>query len=264
MMRHCLVFFGTPIVMIAVGCSSTESTFIDTAGMYANFEVEAVGDGTTDVRASLRQNGVHSTTFVDLEGGDLLRAVSVNPSTSVENEKIMAENQIFGATWYTANFPIDDKDTEFRIRYERAEKVSALNSVASIPVPLEPLKWTTDPNAATPPDDGPDPFSRSSTTPYYIVWEPFDAPFFELGDELSYQVTGTCIQTYQGNIDWEGGADVLQLTRQLTDADPPNNGTCDITVTITLARTNGTVDGAFAGGIYIAKQTRTLILTAQP
>jgi hypothetical protein len=261
MMQHRLVFLGIPILMVIAACTSTDSTYIDTAGMYANFEAEAVGDGTTDVRGSLRQNGVHSTSFIDLEGGDLLRAVAINPSTLSEQDKIMTEHQLFGGTWYTANFPLDDKDTEFRIEYERVEKESAMNSVASIPVSLDPLIWSPDPTVATP-DDAPNPFSRASTTPYYVGWRPNDAPFFETGDELSYEVTGTCIQTFQGNIDWNV-YDALQLTGAMTDAEPPNDGTCEITVKITLSRDNGYVDGAFAGGIFVGKQTRTLRLTAQ-
>lgn len=97
-----------------------------------------------------------------------------------------------------------------------------------------------------------------------MIWDPFDAPDFEPGDALDYEVTGSCIETLRGGIDWPGGEDMLQLTDVLEDRDPPDDGkSCTIRVELTLRRT-GMVDPLFADGSFVGEQVRVLKLKSTP
>ena len=65
-------------------------------------------------------------------------------------------------------------------------------------------------------------------------------------------------------IDWEGGDDVLQLTGAIQDREPPNDGlSCPLTVEIVLRR-SFVVDPAFADGVFVGEQIRTMTLQSTP
>ena len=135
-----------------------------------------------------------------------------------------------------------------------------MSAVAAMPTPFE-LDWVEDPVTMR---SAPKRFSRSSTTPYFVTWDPFGAPDFAPGDVLSYAVFGNCIEPYSGAIDWPGGEDALQLTGVLEDRPPPRDGrNCLLHVVISLGRT-GVLDPAFFDGSFIGKQIRELHLESTP
>jgi len=256
------------MTMLICGCGDNgggeSSPDIETTSMTASFSARSVGSSGTDVRAGLSIPG--DGLFIDevnLNGGDRLIAKRIHPISLEERAKVMFEHdEFFGCCDYGVGFPSDDKDTIFEIALDRSAsgQVSAPDSSVTLPTPFE-LDWVEDPVAMT---AAPEPFSRSSSTPYFVIWDPFDAPDFEPGDALDYEVSGSCIETLRGEIDWQGGEDVLQLTDVLEDLDPPDDGkSCTIRVELTLSRT-GTIDPAYAGGSFVGEQVRVLELRSTP
>ena len=58
------------------GCQEVGSGAVMTSSMYADLSVLGMGDGTSRVRAALRIGSMQSATFVELQPGDTLTAVS--------------------------------------------------------------------------------------------------------------------------------------------------------------------------------------------
>ncbi|MBI5510755.1 MAG: hypothetical protein HY903_18500 [Deltaproteobacteria bacterium] len=249
-MRNLLLVSSSLVILTA--CSSVESNVVDTAGMYANFAAVAGGTGTTEVMAELLL-GENSLDFVKLEGGDMLRAYMIHPVTFAETEVMMSEYLFGGATWYKASFATQETNTGFRINFDRSAsgKVSAPASSTTLPVPFV---LSTSPTTTT--------FSRSGTTAFNVYWDPYA---FVTGDLLSYEVSGSCIQTSRGGINWQNGIDTLQLAQSfLLAAQGQETNTCNVTVKISLSR-NGTVDRAFGKtGVFPGVQERTLSLSCTP
>lgn len=238
----------------AAACSTSDSDVIDTNGIYATFEALAQGDGKTVVSATL-EIGRNSLNFLKLEGGDALRAVMINPTTLAENPLGMEQQSGLGMTWYETEFQTQSLNTGFRVEFTRgsSSKVNAISSNVTMPSPIDLLT-----------SNGGTTFSRASTTPFYVQWDPYT---FLTGDQLTYSITGSCIQTAQGTIAWpesQGGVDTLELTNNfLTALAGHETETCMTTLTLALTRL-GSVDPAFEGGVFTATQERTLSLTCQP
>ncbi len=252
------------VFLAGSGCGDSESsTDIATDAMTAIFSATANGNGITNVRAELRIPGDHILDdYVNLNRGDRLIAKRTYPITLRDNERLMFEHHRFGDSTYGVGFRDQEKDSVIEIAFDRSATggVSANASSVTLPAPFE-LDWEEDPLTT---NSAPRSFSRSSATPYFVVWDPFGAPEFEPGDALSFRVTGNCIQTFQGFIDWPGGEDSLQLTGVLDDREPPNDEkSCPLRVEFTLSRA-GTVDPAFAGGSFVARQVRFLKLSSEP
>jgi hypothetical protein len=256
------------MVMATCACwgngGGESSTGVETGMMAASFSARSVGTSGTDIRADLRIPGAGLfADQVNLNGGDRLIVKRIRPISLEERTRAMFEHdELFGCCGYGVGFPGDDKDTVFEIALARSAtgELSANDSSVRLPTPFE-LDWVDDPVAMT---AAPEPFSRSSSTPYFVVWDPFDAPDFEPGDAFGYEVSGSCIETLRGALDWQGGEDVLQLTEVLEDRDPPDDGkSCTIRVELTLSRT-GTIDPAFADGSFVAEQVRVLKLRSTP
>ncbi len=197
-------------------------------------------------------------------GGDKLIATAIEPIGLDEKEKRLVERDagLEDNRFYAAPIGGIEKDEAFELVFDRSAtgQTSAGVSTRSLPSPFE-LDWVSDPVAGTP---APRPFSRSSATPCFLVWDPFDAPDFEAGDQLAFSVTGSCVATFSGMIDWPGGEDALQLTQVLEDRDPPRDGeSCRLRVELTLRRT-GAVAAEFEGGTFRGEQVRVLHLPSRP
>lgn len=255
--------------MVALGCvalvacnSSSDSRDVDTSDIYAQYIARAEGDGRTVVLATLRTGRPTSLNFVGLYGGDRLIATEVDPVTMARLDLPMVGFERSGKISYIQVFVHEDKNLGVEIEFDRDTTGGTSAPSSSVTLPSRfALDWVEDPVTMA---AAPIAFSRSSATPYYVVWDPFDAPDFEPGDELSYEVTGSCIQRFTGPLDWEAGVDLLQLTGVLVDRPAPNDGLgCTILVTITLSRT-GSVDPLFAGGSFVGEQVRSLVLFANP
>ncbi len=245
-------------------CSGSSSRLVETADLFVELIATTASTGRTAVDATLRLTGPNSLNFVDLRAGDALRATLIDPNTLAEDEQTMVRPFGIGneAVPYSIAFAKGEKDTGIEVAFDRtgSGRISAINSFVTLPVPFM-LDWVDDPGAMT---AAPNPFSRSSAAPYYVVWDPFDAPDFDPGDELRYAITGTCIQPLEGTIDWQSGEYALQLTGVLQDPAPPNDGlSCQLRLTFSLRRA-GVVDPAFAGGSFIGEQLRFMTLQSTP
>lgn len=244
--------------LVGASCAPSESKVIQTRRMSADFVATARNSRVTQIRATLRS----SFDDVELTGGDTLTAITTDPVTFVETERrLVADRGFFGVS-YERDFPGNEKDTLIEITLDRTStnNVTASDSNVTMPTPFM-LHWVASPISLEPvPLD----FSRSSLETRFVVWDPFDAPDFEVGDVLDFSITGSCIEPYFGIIDWEDGEDALELTDVLQDRQPPNGGqTCVIDVVMTLSR-DGVVDSAFRNGTFVAEQIRVLTLLARP
>lgn len=259
--------------LVILACLSTAacdddkpSPEIETSAMRARFVARSTGGEQTRVIAELltQDGGPFFLDHVNLNGGDKLIATAIEPIRLDEKEKRLVERDegLENNRFYAAPFDGIEKNTAFELVFDRSAtgQTSTGISTTSLPSPFE-LDWVSDPVAGTP---APRPFSRSSATPYFVVWDPFDAPDFEPGDQLVFSVTGSCIDAFSGMIDWPGGEDALQLTQVLEDRDPPRDGeNCRLRVELTLRRT-GTVAAEFEGGTFHGEQVRVLHLPSRP
>lgn len=260
--RVALSFAGFLFLSGAACDSDRSSPTIATPEMTARFVARANASGVTKVVAERLVPGDLVLENVDLNGGDRLIATRIDPVTLDEDDRVMAENDDHFDTSYRAYFRTGARDTRIEIDFDRSAsgQAEASGSSVTLPSPLA-LRWVSDPAAMTP---APRFFSRVSATPHFVVWDPFAAPDFEQGDELVYEVTGSCIQTLSGAIDWAGGEDALELTGSLEDRSPPNDGqSCPIRVEFTLRRF-GTVSPAYADGTFAGEQRRVLELQTLP
>lgn len=253
--------------LAASGCDTDESSpRVETSDMRARFVARSKGGEKTRVIAELlvQDGGPFFLDHVNLNGGDKLIATAIDPIRLDEKEKRLVERDtgLEGGRFYAARFGGIEKDEAFEVLFDRSSTglTSAGVSTTSLPSPFE-LDWVSDPVSGSP---APRPFSRSSATPLFVVWDPFDAPDFDPGDQLLFAVTGNCIRTYSGSIDWPGGEDALQLTQVLEDRDPPRDGeSCDLRVELTLRRA-GTVADEYEGGTFYGEQVRVLHLPSRP
>ena len=244
--------------LIGASCFTSESEVLQTREMRADFVATAQGAGSTRVRATLRS----SFTNIELTGGDTLTATTTDPETLAENKQRLVSDRRLSGVSYRRDFPGDEKDTRIEVTLDRAstDNVSATESFVTMPTPFA-LRWVSSPATGEPvPLD----FSRSANEPRFVIWDPYDEPGFDVNDVLRFSVTGTCVESYSGIVDWEQGEDALELTNVLRDRQPPNDGqTCVVEVEMTLSR-DGVVDSAFRSGTFVAEQVRVLTLLARP
>ncbi len=245
-------------VFVGASCSPRESEVVATHAIRPEFVATARSSGATTVAATLRSG----TRDVELTGGDFLVATTTQPMTAVMiRQKLVSDGRLFGVSYERA-FPGIEKDTSIEITLDRRATggVTASASRATLPTPFA-LHWVSSPITREPvPLD----FSRSSSAPRFVVWDPDSAPDFETGDVLSFSISGTCIEPDSGIIDWAQGEDALELTNRLRDRAPPNDGrTCTVEVELTLSRL-GSVDPAFRSGTFVAEQVRAFSLLARP
>ena len=242
------------------GPHSVHSANVATGSISADITARAIGNGRTHIRVILEEgNGPND---IDLNGGDRLFAKHIHPTTLKEQTKVLIEQENRDSFAYTGTFNTQEKDDAIEVAFDRSAtgQSSADGSSLTMPTPFE-LDWVEDPVSMS---AAPKTFSRSSATPYFVVWDPFGAPDFEPGDVLSFEVFGNCVLPYTGVIDWPGGEDALQLTGVLLDQAPPGDGrNCLLHVLITLSRT-GVLDPAFWGGSFVGKQIRELHLESTP
>jgi hypothetical protein len=231
-------------------CERVESSNVRTDGIYADLDVVAKGDGKSSVSASLRVGGSLSNTYLDLIDGDVLMAHQADDAQEMERRTLL-----FGQVWYEATFDVDAENTPFRIEFARephddTEKQcrggSAPNSFATLPAPFA--------------FDGPEvgkSFSRANDD-LEITWSPNGS-----SDKMSFQISGSCIQSESGDISGDPGRLAIARGRlKPTMNQPP--ATCAIIVELIRSR-SGEVDPAFGeGGTFRARQIRTLDLQSAP
>lgn len=202
------------------------------------------------------------TSDVRLTDGDRLFAKRLESETVEGLSRQMRKDESVARPRYLRSFEGNEEGTEYRISFSRKRDglKKATETYATLPAALA-LDWVSDPEMLTP---APNPFSRSSSTPYYVVWDPFEAPDLKPGDELQYNVSGSCIRTARGSLDWEAGDDVLELTGSLSSVSSSDGrASCPLLVQLTLSRT-GSLDSRYRGGRVIARQVREIELDSVP
>src|ERR1041384_7124397 len=106
------------VALSSVACSkeTTSSSNIKTGGIAALIDVYADNDTTATVHVELKVGGSSSNTYVDLEGGDELKATvgDVTKTLPASDTGI-----------YEATFSGVEEDTEFSVTLERPDDVTA-------------------------------------------------------------------------------------------------------------------------------------------
>ncbi len=230
-------------------CNSVDSDAIRTSGIWADFEVEADGDGQSEVTAVLRVGSITSLDFVRLTGGDELSCTA--STTGYSSTKEMIESSAFGVTAYSSTFDNEVEGLNFKINFDRSATGtdSAPDSSTTLPAPFTLAQPTLANSTASITS-----FSRGSDT-IWLDWDPFGE-----SDAMSYDIDGSCIQSQASGLSSDTGrleipsGSILALSGQETQS---------CTVTIKIFRTRlGSVDSGFGGGAFRAVQAREVTLTA--
>ncbi len=229
------------VSLAAAGCTDLSSADLKTAGMSANFTVQADGSGTTNVSGNLNVDN-NGTDYVTLASGDTLVA-SVAGQTET-----MAQSNVAGVVTYSAAFSGQDgANAAYTVALQRKSDVSAPNSTCSLP----------DPFTIGSPATGAS-FSRAAD-----INVNYGAGGSE--DSVEYMVQGSCIQ---GPIDAAVSGDPGTFTLgkgsiTVAQGQSPQQS-CQATLTITRTRT-GTIDPAYgSGGSIRCVQTRSVTFTSTP
>jgi hypothetical protein len=219
----------------ALGCTeSVESTDIRTSGIYPEFTVTANGSGSSRVVARLKVGGSKSNTYLDLKGGDELRA-SVGDETKVLDET--------SDETYTASFNIDDEGTEFTIGFFRSEEdESAPASVVRLPAPFD---MAVEPSEAS-----------RATDDIEVSWAP------EGDGDIAMHLDGDCIITQSDDVPDDGAHTVSADSIDTFESDEMES--CTVEVELERAR-RGSIDAEFSeGGRIEAIQIRSGSFTSIP
>lgn len=225
------------LAAVLAGCTTTASTEVPTSEIYASLEAETAGDGTTTVNATLFVGNPIGLNFVELAGGDTLRAVSGAQSQP------MVERVVLNTVVHRAELAGDAEGQTFEVVFERAIDAGAPSSVATLPAPFA---ITAAPQTA------------SRAQPITIAWAP--AGTTELA---SWTATGDCIEDESAPIDGDPGSVVIDggvLKQRMGNAVPDQ---CTVTIAIRRARP-GTLDPHYQGGSIFGVQYRTLTFTSTP
>jgi hypothetical protein len=254
------------VALATTGCDTISSEDIErTASIDPVLVARSEGEGVTLVRATLYDEEARGLTYVELAGGDQLRAERADPVTGSRLERAMVASRFGARVTYEARFGDDRKDTEIRVALDRdaSGRASAPESTVTLPSPFR-LAWRSETWGVA--ANAPSEFSRSDNASWFIEWTPQGEDTFEAGDVLTYRVWGQCIETRSGVLDWRRGVDRLELSRGAMVGRLTEGGRewgCPIYVELTLTR-QGVVDRAFGGGRFVAEQVRERTLHANP
>ena len=222
-------------------CTTHQSDEILTQGIYASITSQAFGDGSTTVGATLYLDNPASLDFVELVGDDQLVAWSDG-----NQEVVMSESSLFGATSYSTVFGYDDPGTTFHVGLNRSVDTGAPDSSMTLPDPFE----------ITSPAGG----DLSRAGDLTIEWDPADS-----GDQMSWTIDGPCLQRTGGNIDGDpGSATVSGGTVTVGDAYDPDTATCEGTLEVWRTRPGDLDPGYGQGGTIDANQVRRLTFNSVP
>ena len=231
------------LLVTAAGCTTTDSDFVRTRGMYIDMEAIGGADGTTQVSAILyvTRPGLN---FIELRGGD--RLVARHGADS----KGMTEFEFLGTIRYRASFPSNAADAEFVVDFQRDADPGAPSTVATLPPPF----------TATVPQ------SHSRAQSLVVSWSPVST------EPMRWTLTGNCIDRVEETLAPDPGsleipAGVI-VKRADEDGQPPVPDTCQVTFTLSRDRA-GIADPAFnndeeGGGGVVGRQVRSATLTSAP
>jgi hypothetical protein len=242
-MRPC---FATPalrpVLALALGaaaCQPVDSASIKTSGIYADLLAQADGSGSTQVTARLRVGGALSNTVLDLSAGDQLAAASGD-----ERHDLARHDGLLGDVYYGASFSGDSAEKPFTVAFTRTGDTGAPSSAAALPAPF---------TLASPAAGASFSRARDSIT---VRWSAATA------DRVSVSLVGACVQVVSATD--QSGADYTVNAGQLQAAQDHATDTCPVTITVTRERA-GHVDAAYGdGGVFVARQVRTVAVQSKP
>jgi len=231
-----------PLVALgAIACTEVKSEEVTTAGMYVDYTVVTQGEGTgSDVSTMLRVGGATSTTYVDLSAGDQL-------SVLVEEEEAVLNQLSLGVVHsYQQRFETDTEDSEFVLRFDRADQTGAPSSLAVLPAPFEITLPV-----------GEETVSRSVETGELVVsWDN------QSDDSINISVYGDCFASYFALEQSDAGTHSIPLS-YFKDNEYDAVSSCSAEVSVERRRT-GSVDTEFAGGSSQGVQQRTVNIQIEP
>lgn len=249
---------ATVVAFVACDDESRPSADVDTSNVSATYRVVADGAGAAVLTARVSAAG----TPLELNDGDKFKAKIVDPATGRGERRQLARARgtLFSSPVYDTAFYVDADDSRIDVAFIRPNgRRDALRSAATLPTPFT-LRWVEDPATEAP---AAVPYSRGGGAPAFVIWDPFDAPAFDPGDTLAYRVSGTCVVTTSGAIDWPAGEDALDMADVIVERSSASGDDCDVTVTLELTR-EGQVDPVLRGGSFEASQTRSLTVLTTP
>jgi hypothetical protein len=240
MKTHALALIAS-MALFSVACEKVDSEDVNTSGIYANIQVQANGDGKSNVIATLKVGGDTSNVFIDTMGDDKLEATS-----GEETKELVKDNEIGNIVRYKATFDGDDEDKDFKVAFLRSVDDGAPESTVTLPAPF----GITSPEADVS-------FSRENDD-LVIEWENSGT-----SDNMHIAVNGDCIKLHSKTIDGDPGTHTIEKT-VLDPKDEQETTNCPITVTLTRSR-GGTLDTAYGeGGQITGEAVRTLELMSTP
>jgi hypothetical protein len=209
--------------------------------MYARISATSDGTGETLVSTTLYLENPSSLNYIELEGDDLLTAYG-----PMGVEKIMRESQFLGVTRYSANFEIEDANSEFIVGLSRIVDDSAPDSRVTLPAPF----YIDTADGQT--------YSRADSD-VEIGWEAgLD------GDDMDFSLNGNCIETVRGTMEGDPGLLTILGTEILLREGDAVEDTCLATITITRSRP-GVIDPNYGyGGDAYGYQIRDFSFTTAP
>lgn len=115
------------LLLVLTACSNTDSGYVNTAAINADFEVTSSG-GQSDLIAQLTVGDTWSNNVLELSNGDQL--IADNGSQSVVMRK---DSSIFGDVKYRASFPGDSGGTRYTITFNRPSSNETIKSSITLP-----------------------------------------------------------------------------------------------------------------------------------
>lgn len=221
------------------GCTvPAKSGDLGTEALAADYDVACDGNASV-LTATFTDPSSALITYVTLEVGD---EVSVSSGDSTE---VLSELDLSPLISYVGALPLAEADTPFVFALTRELDGGAPDSEVTLPPPYEI-------NGVNPSVD----YSRG-TNALSVAWSGDSA-----GDPMSLTVTGACIEDYIVDLEDESGSAGIDagalVSRTGSEAE-----TCDLTVTLSRTR-EGTLDSTFAGGSILARQDRSVTVSAAP
>jgi hypothetical protein len=211
----------------SVACSkeTTSSINIRTGGIAALIDVYADDDTSATVHVELKVGGSSSNAYVDLQGGDELKA-TVGDVTKVLTAR--------DSGVYEATFNGVEEDTEFSVSLERSDD----DDTASANSGTLPAPYTLD-----------EPTSELSREDDELIlsWEP------DSRDKMTLELDGDCIFSFDKDVPDTGMYSLAPGTLSSTDKDEPE--ACDVDVDARRSR-EGKADSQFDPESYFRLHQR--------
>jgi len=228
------------VPLLAIACSSIKSSDLETSGIYANYTVSTSDDMTGSATAVLRAGDATSNTFVQLEAGDAITAVTEAESVP------LAEAAIGDLYSYIGAMTAIPAGTTVTFDFERAAGTSAPASTVTMPDAFT----LTGPVADTI-------YSRASD-PIVVNWDPSAS-----NDAVEVELEGNCIEDTTVAMEGDPGTYTFNVG-SFDVPDGQEDTSCDGTVTVRRTR-SGTLDAALtSGGTLLAVQQREVDIRLDP